>query len=213
MTKADREGLVLKHGTFSAYNRRGCRCQECKDFIAERKRASNLGRRLDAGPSDAETDAILGLPGEEWRPIHSRLDYQVSNLGRVRSFKFTYPRLIIPHPNRDGYLRVRLWEDNKPRYGFVHALVAAAFIGPRPAGLDVRHLDDDKSNNRVENLAYGTRKQNIADMEANGRRAAITKTHCPHGHPYDAENTYVRPNGHRACRACERARNTRRRGA
>lgn len=50
----------------------------------------------------------------------------------------------------------------------VHSLVAAAFLGPRPAGEDVRHLDGDPENNRASNLAYGTRTQNMADAREHG---------------------------------------------
>lgn len=46
---------------------------------------------------------------------------------------------------------------------FVHWLVAEAFLGIRPEGLVIRHLDGDGNNNRVENLSYGTPSQNFQD--------------------------------------------------
>ena len=52
----------------------------------------------------------------------------------------------------------------------VHHLVAQAFIGDRPEGQLVLHWDDDKRNNNVENLRYGTHKENIADAYRNGIR-------------------------------------------
>jgi hypothetical protein len=55
------------------------------------------------------------------------------------------------------------------RFIFVATLVAAAFIGPRPDGLEVCHKDDDKDDNRPGNLYYGTRDQNIADSIKNDR--------------------------------------------
>lgn len=52
----------------------------------------------------------------------------------------------------------------------VHALVLAAFVGPRPPGMDVRHLDGNPANNLLENLAYGTRSENCMDALRHGRR-------------------------------------------
>lgn len=83
--------------------------------------------------------------------------------------------------------------------------MAEAFLGPRPDGLVVRHLDDDRTNNRASNLAYGTASDNQRDSVRNGTQADIQKTHCPAGHAYDQANTYVDPRGSRRCRACNRA--------
>jgi hypothetical protein len=78
----------------------------------------------------------------------------------------------------------------------IHALVAAAFIGPRPPGLEVMHANDIPTDNRVENLSYGSRAENIATMTAR-------RTHCPQGHEYSPENTKVYRNS-RFCRTCAR---------
>lgn len=196
----------IEHGNPSRYRYHGCRCEPCTSAASRQTVAAARRRREAAGPTDAEADAIRGLPGETWRAVNEFTDYEVSNLGRVRSLKFTYPRLLTALPNRDGYLRVRLYANNRPRYKFVAGLVAEAFIGPRPEGQEVRHYNDDKSNNAVDNLLYGTRSQNILDAVRNGTQAQVAKTHCPQGHPYDAANTYVRPQGWRACRACQSAR-------
>lgn len=52
---------------------------------------------------------------------------------------------------------------------FVHRLVTAAFMGPRPHKHDVCHKDDVRHNNRVSNLWYGTRTQNLVDCIQKGR--------------------------------------------
>jgi hypothetical protein len=44
----------------------------------------------------------------------------------------------------------------------------------------------------------------MADMAAKGRSEHGQRTHCPHGHPYDAANTYIDKRGGRHCRACSR---------
>ena len=87
----------------------------------------------------------------------------------------------------------------------VHHLVLEAFIGPRPEGWWGLHRDDDPLNNSVDNLYWGTPDQNVGDAIESGRHISVAKaarTHCPHGHEYTAENTYIRPRGHRECRAC-----------
>jgi hypothetical protein len=103
--------------------------------------------------------------------------------------------------NSRGYRTVGV----KGRVYQVHALVALAFHGPMPEGLEVRHLDDVKTNNRPENLLYGTRSENRLDAVRNGGDFQSSKTHCPARHEYNEENTrYYR--GKRHCRACDRAR-------
>ena len=52
----------------------------------------------------------------------------------------------------------------------VHVLVLEAFVGPRPAGHEGRHLDDVRSNNTLSNLAWGTQGENYQDALRNGRR-------------------------------------------
>lgn len=44
----------------------------------------------------------------------------------------------------------------------LHVLVAEAFIGPRPDGLEVHHIDHDRMNPRVDNLEYVTHQENVA---------------------------------------------------
>lgn len=63
---------------------------------------------------------------------------------------------------RDPHLTVVL--GHKAGGSMVHTLVARTFLGPRPPGQDVRHLDGNPCNNRVDNLAYGTRTENILDV-------------------------------------------------
>lgn len=105
---------------------------------------------------------------------------------------------------RKGYRQVSLWRDGGGHSLFVHALVAQAFIGPRPEGLEVRHLNGDPLDNRPENLAYGTGSDNRADSIRHGTHHQARKTECPQGHPYDSTNTRFTPDGKRKCRACAR---------
>lgn len=79
-------------------------------------------------------------------------------------------RLLKPQTEiKTGYLWVRLTKDNKLRVIRVHSLVLRSFRGPRPKGEMTCHKDDNPSNNRLENLYWGTQKSNSADARRNGR--------------------------------------------
>ncbi len=67
-----------------------------------------------------------------------------------------------------GYLSVALRRDGKEWAVFVHTLVLLTFAGPRPSGYEARHLNGVRSDNRAENLAWGTRAENLADRLRHG---------------------------------------------
>lgn len=104
------------------------------------------------------------LSQEEWRDISMTTGtYQVSNLGRVRRNKpgkSTYiGRLCkISFSKKDRYPIVNIGLKSKQK---IHALVAAAFIGPCPEGKEVNHIDGIKSNCRATNLEYLTHAENM----------------------------------------------------
>lgn len=86
--------------------------------------------------------------------------YQVSNLGNVRTlhYKKPYPRKLSK--SKKGYLRVNLSQNKKYKYYSVHRLVAEAFI-PNPNNLpQINHKDENRTNNRVDNLEWCTNKYN-----------------------------------------------------
>lgn len=148
---------------------------------------------------------------EVWRDVSGYEGiYQVSNLGQVYSVPRRGSRggLMKTPPNRHGYPEVNLTRRGAQRVHMVHVLVAAAFIGPRPSELIIRHLNGNPANNNVANLAYGSMTENQIDSVEHGTQWQSRKTHCPQGHPYDALNTYVLPSRPRAryCKACGHAR-------
>ena len=78
--------------------------------------------------------------------------------------------VLKPHPHiysRHSIVRVRD-AANRIKYRGVHQLVLLTFVGPCPPGMECRHLDDNPSNNNLENLCWGTRKQNMKDRVLNG---------------------------------------------
>ncbi len=125
---------------------------------------------------------MISLANEIWRDIPGYEGrYQASNLGRIRGLdryvrcgtngrgtRLIKGRALHPAGQQsDPHLRVVLGKGANGT--LVHVHVAAAFLGPRPDGCDVRHLDGNPLNNRVDNLAYGSRTENILDVYRIGR--------------------------------------------
>lgn len=81
-------------------------------------------------------------------------------------------RMLKTRPIGSGYPAVVFTGQDRRETRYVHELVTGAFLGPRPKGLEVCHFDEDKANNRLENLRYDTRQQNARDYWANKRRSA-----------------------------------------
>ncbi len=104
------------------------------------------------------------IPGEEWRPVRGfRGRYDVSNLGRVRicARRFEGGYRLAKQTNSDGYRIVGMTDDSGKRItSTVHSLVAAVFIGPRPSGKLINHIDGVKSSNAATNLEYVTAAEN-----------------------------------------------------
>ena len=86
--------------------------------------------------------------------------YQVSNLGRVKSFVKKGEKILAPQKNSNGYLRVILTNKAKKKRYFIHRLVAETFILNPNYYPVVNHLDCNRTNNSVNNLEWCTIKMN-----------------------------------------------------
>lgn len=173
----------------------------------------------------------MGDDTERWLPIPGWEHYEVSDLGRVRSLdhmvvtkggaqKLQRGKVLTPTVARTGYLRLTLYAGGsepvrqRQRSMHVHILVLEAFTGRRPVPppghkrMEGRHLDGNRLNNRLTNLAWGTSSENSQDAILHGTfHFRPAKTHCPQGHPYSGDNLRFRlnPDGsirQRVCRTC-----------
>lgn len=104
--------------------------------------------------------------------------YQVSNYGRVRSLK-TY-MILKPRKSNSGYFRVGLSKKGKHKWFLIHRLVATAFLS-NPLNLpQVNHKDENKTNNKLENLEwcdgfynhnYGTAIKRMVEKQLNKNKS------------------------------------------
>jgi hypothetical protein len=115
---------------------------------------------------------------EIWLRIAGFDDYEVSNFGNVRSWKAKNgkgkgkakePSLLkaMPFVGRP-YLRVALTKDGAVFHKRVHRLVLEAFVGECLAGMEGCHNDGDATNNKLENLRWDTKEENVKDIERHG---------------------------------------------
>jgi hypothetical protein len=104
---------------------------------------------------------------EKWRPVCGG-KYQISDSGRFRNAR-TMQLLKIGHGATGGYATVVFYDEQARQVTKrVHRLVAAAFLGPCPVGMEVNHKDTNKRNNCLDNLEYVTSKRNHAHARSRG---------------------------------------------
>ncbi len=101
--------------------------------------------------------------GNVWSCIRRRCGDQVS-YGDWRRLK--------PQRDKHGYRFVRL---GRRTYRNIHRLILEAFVGTRPPGHECRHLNGIRHDNRLKNLAWGTRKENAADAIRHGTQPRGSK--------------------------------------
>ena len=115
------------------------------------------------------------MPDHEiWLPIPGFQGYEASSHGRIRSVWRETPRVIVGYKHPDGYRITQF------KYGTTltfHALVALAFLGPCPPGLEVCHNNGNPTDNRPRNLRYDTHKNNLADRSKHGRTVMGERHH------------------------------------
>jgi hypothetical protein len=117
---------------------------------------------------------------EQWKTVKDYEGfYEVSNLGEVKSLgrldsrgHHLKEKLLSPGKTENGYLFVTLYKNGVGKTFKIHRLVYSTFVEEIPEDMQVNHIDEDKENNRVDNLNLMTPKQNSNWGTRNARRAA-----------------------------------------
>lgn len=158
-------------------------------------------------------DRLVGVDVNEstelWRAVVGYEGfYEVSDQGRVRSVprRKTRGRILKQILSTTGYPQVTLSKESVARPKKVHLLVMAAFVGPRPEGLEIRHLSGIKTDNRVINLQYGTHSENMLDIVQHGQHNYASRSVCPRcGGPYSLRAGGRNGRRRRYCNPCNQA--------
>lgn len=122
-------------------------------------------------------------------------DFQAEDGTRSRGYEFEPGRIICPDgsfwsrwkPGAGGMRPETGWRrlrgklirgyravDVRGKNVFIHTLVLTCFFGEKPPGLEGIHRDDDRENNSVDNLYWGTHSENMKDRESNGRWSVLS---------------------------------------
>lgn len=138
------------------------------------------------------------LDNEEWRDVFGTQNYlQVSNLGRVKRFsrakdkrkqRYTV-KIFTPSPPKNN-----VWVQGRGSVD-IAILILEAFVGLCPDGMECCHNDDDRSNNRLDNLRWDTHRENVKDGYKNGatrrrdnRRRSFNSPHYTNSWRYEHDN-------------------------
>ena len=129
----------------------------------------------------------LNYKKEIWKDIPNYEGYQVSNFGRIKSLeridalgRKVEEKILKPLITRNGYYLTGLYKNSIQKFYYVHRLVWIAFNGTIPEGLQVNHINEIKSDNRLsnlnlmtakENMNYGSRTERSAKKLKNGKKS------------------------------------------
>lgn len=139
---------------------------------------TDSNNHIEVREANSSEEIWKSVPGYEGR-------YAVSTRGRVMSYGYhgcgegraavygyEHAHILPERIDGHGYPTITLPRTfdgrHQSRTARVHTLVLTTFIGPRPVGMECRHLDGDKTNNHVGNLCWGTRKENVKDSSIQG---------------------------------------------
>jgi len=115
------------------------------------------------------------------KEIENYPGYIISEKGNVYSSKSI--KYLKPIKKNTGYLYIFLYNHNGGKKHYIHLLVLNAFEGKKISGYESRHLDGNNQNNHIDNLEWGTRKQNTDDKWKHGTMPI----------PHESKFTKLRP--------------------
>ena len=108
----------------------------------------------------------------KWMPIIDFPGYQISNYGEIRRGE----KILLKQLNHNGYYKIGLFKGGRFYRRFVHRLVLLTFIGPPPEGHETSHLDGDRTNNNLTNLAWESKAANMFRKRLHGTIVQGEKT-------------------------------------
>jgi hypothetical protein len=174
---------------------KGAYSVECSDNVKSRRAVRTLPGR---GRSRLEIDVSEPTSAERWLPVPGFPDYEVSDLGRVEGLprialngRHIRGRMLKATIGTHGYPVVRLQVGGEWTARTVHSLVAEAFIGPRPEGMEVRHKDGIRTHCELANLEYGTSSENQYDKVRHGTHHYARREQCSRGHDLSGANLRI----------------------
>lgn len=107
--------------------------------------------------------------------------YKASAFGEIYSLRNN--RFLTQTLDRGGYLKCSLYKDKKTRNVKIHKLIAESFLGERPYGTQINHIDENKLNNCIWNLEYVTASENVNHGTRNERVAEKLKNNVVFSKP------------------------------
>lgn len=141
------------------------------------------------GYDEANEDDILEMVNDGW--LHYKEDIWVHPAGNVMSIKTKNNKIYMKSAsiskNNSGYYQLGV---RTAGVKLVHQIIAEVFIGPRPKGKQIDHINRNRVDNRVDNLRYVTGKENSANSKK-------SKTHKYYGRYNQSTNIYTDPEGNK----------------
>lgn len=114
---------------------------------------------------------------EQWKVIKDYPNYMVSNLGNVKSLNYNgtkKEKILKQRKHTNGYMRVQLCKNKVCKDKYIHRLVAQEFIPTPENKPHIDHINTNRTDNRVENIRWVTRSENMNNPLTKNKRLKTT---------------------------------------
>lgn len=129
-------------------------------YILDPETPYRVQKAMDAIEVDLDMEGIK----EEWRPVVGWAEYEVPNYGNVRR----EGKMLAQANHPRSYLQVALCSGGEPKTRPVHVIVLRAFRGVPDEALETRHRNGNRADNRLANLSWGSKTENMQDAARHG---------------------------------------------